>query len=170
MIRLVKELRGRGNMAIFGIVDRDDQNRSADGVMVNPEAYTLENLILHPGAIGSLLMRDGELTPESIGLPREVRSYSMDASDLQVAADHIAQAAPDQSRLQTLELVNGTELSMPIWFLNHDGHSLHDWLKEEFPKLRRHNDLMGAVCNLVYGDCPGLVPRSVWDLFNQLGS
>lgn len=172
--RLVRDLRGRGNLSIFGIVDRDGVSpKSEPGILWARSGYAIENLVLSPVCLAALLMRDGSLNPLDLGLA--IRSHvQIEAVDAQILANHVAgKLVPAPAREPAVELVHkgGVGVSVPRWILETRGHDVAESAVSAFPSLNRYgaNGLARAVCTTVFRDVPDLIPMDLIELLTRAG-
>ncbi|WP_185934574.1 ATP-binding protein [Mycolicibacterium hodleri] len=182
--QLVESLRGNG-VKVRGLVDRDAGDKPIpDGVLINPNRYAIENLLLDPVAIAVLLLRYRKIDPVAI-LGHDVQHYNLSAEDAQVMVDHVLQrvrdkvgavkmSSTDDGSTTDVEYDSGATISLPSYVLNVKGHDWENYfVNPTFPELQGpRNDYAGnlkmAVVDLAYRDSPQWIPRDVRTLFVEL--
>ena len=90
---IVNALRGCGNDLVYGIKDFDGKNHSSDYVLVLGEnaRYAIDNYVFDPIYVAFLLVREGLLKTESIGLKplTYVQLKQLSDTDIQKMIDHV---------------------------------------------------------------------------------
>ena len=145
VINITETLRKAGNNFVFGIIDRDISNESSEGVKVlgDGNRYSIENYIFDPLFVAALLLRERKIAKDKLGLDRSENQTdfkSFDKERLQYIADFIlTQLAtvvnPTETKKVKCKLINGIEIELPIWFLDHPGHLLEERVLKTFPGL-----------------------------------
>jgi len=143
---ITETLRNAGNKFVSGIIDRDDKNKSTEAVKVlgNGNRYSIENYILDPLLIGALLLRDKIITKKELNLNENETFIDLkyfNQEKLQFIADYITNKValvvnPTDNAIFKVKLLNGIEINIPNWYLNHNGHSLEEHILKTFPQLK----------------------------------
>lgn len=179
--QLVTGLRGRGNK-VLGVVDRDAAGKHGvpDGIVVDPDRYAIENLLLDPVSVGLLLLRERGIPTEEVPDP-DVAFHQIEQEQAQRLCDYVVEKARrqltdpqmkflDESSTSRVEYAGGGTVEIPTWVLNYNGH---DWeeklLLPAFPSLNgfRQNRKL-SVIERVYKDVPQWIPLTVRKLFEDL--
>lgn len=177
--KFVAQLVAGGNRSIFGVIDWDLQNSSAESVFVlgEGERYSIENYVLDPLLIAVLLLREGLMSPVSLGLDACVRYVDLGRlgqNDLQKLSDAVStriQAPTTYLDKTPFSYINETTITAPAWWARLHGHDLEKRIKEAFPGLsrfHREEELKLAVLERVLGDYPGFMPVDVLKLFERI--
>lgn len=145
VINITETLRNAGNKFVSGIIDWDTTNNSTQDVKVlgNGNRYSIENYILDPILIGALLLREKIITKEELNLNTNetyIDFKNFNKERLQFIADYIVTIVatvinPTVSTNSTVKLINGIEINLPLWYLNHQGHTLEEQILKVFPRL-----------------------------------
>ncbi|PCE13568.1 hypothetical protein AUC47_07055 [Microbacterium sp. SZ1] len=166
VVGLVHKLRSNGNLAVWGLVDRDNRHREpSDSVIFNDEGYSIENLLLNPLAIGLLLLSDSHAA--AVTAVPESRFVEFRPVDAQALVDAVsAHVLGDAARgvTQTMRFAGGLEIEVPSSWLSGRGHDLHDLILEKLSWLRRYaarDRLIDSVVSRVLAQYPTFVPMSV---------
>lgn len=180
---IVKNLRGRGNLTVYGIIDWDCKNISEGPVFVlgENEAYSLENLLLDPLIVASLLLRERLVTPETLDLPREARFYELHKECPSVLSRAAAIIVSEIGKHTSVSIdpsvtvdrkdVGGLTIRVPRDYLLNQGHDLERALKDAYPPLKRFHQefsLKREVVGKVLPECPAIIPSGFLTIFNQI--
>lgn len=169
---VVNKLHGAGNKTVFGIIDWDSVNTSADRVKVLGEGlrYSIENYLLDPILLAALLFRERLVSRDDLKLTEDQTHLDFavfDDSRLQGIADFVVgrvqQNLPNQIAIDNIECryVGGRKIQIPKWYLTMQGHDLEGLVKNIFNGLNRFHregDLKRAVIEKVLDDLRSLVP------------
>lgn len=172
ILRLVPELRERGNDRIFGMVDRDSGKQATEGVVFDTQFYAVENMVLNPLSVGLLLMRDDVIKGSDIGASDDIRHFAINSELLQPLVDHVVEFVTPRGSQAPSDTVlsSGANVQVPEWMKDIRGHDLEDALLEDIAPLRRYkNQLVMSICTSVIKDRPDLVPAAVLDVFASIG-
>jgi energy-coupling factor transporter ATP-binding protein EcfA2 len=179
---LVKSLSDAGNTSAFGLVDWDGHNRSAGRVFVLGEGRRngLENVILDPLLVASMVMRNARMHVHLLGLKDDL-SYAdflhLHPSQLQMIADRvqaqIRMNGQGASARVTCAYVGGFSLEISQSYLQMDDHRLEQAVLEAFPGLKqlvknRQNALMRQIVSNVVRDRPEFLPMEFQEAFSAL--
>lgn len=178
---VVNKLSGFGNKSIFGVIDWDKKNRANGYIKVLGEnkRYSIENYLFDPILISALLLRDKTIIREDVGLVKN-ESYgdfkNLSAGQLQVISDFLtskifSQINPADNTKIIVKYVNGIEIEIPQWYLQHQGHDLEAHLKIIFPQLNKYNkdgELKKEMINKIIDDIPELIPVDILELFRDI--
>lgn len=145
VINITETLRNAGNKFVSGIIDWDSSNTSSNAVKVlgNGNRYSIENYILDPLLVGALLLREKIVSKEEVNLNAN-ETYTdlkhFGAERLQFIADFVigkisTVVAPIDNTRKNVKLLNGIEITIPLWYLHHQGHTLEEQILKAFPQL-----------------------------------
>ena len=183
----VKILREAGAESIYGLIDRDTENKPAsDGsiLVLGPEGrYTLENYLFDPLLLAALAIRqkfsnkiDGldELLGEKPGTWRGLNHANQDL--LQKIANHMLCQTPHGGNTTDGEtvvanLVGRQSLCLPRWFVDMPGHQLAEmWFKAipAFKQFRDEAGLRNGIVSFVVADMPQLLSSDFLDVIATL--
>lgn len=170
---LVRTLRDKGNVSVWGVVDRDSRGGAGEGIAYIANRYSVENLVLDPLALGAFLIREGICSPEELGLPPGVRHFQIAALHAQTIVDHVTSkllSQPgDDEAVQSVDYEGGFSTTVPSFFLNMKGHDLEDRIMDTFLPLRGYGKkLKREVIRKALRDKPDLIPADVTRLFRVL--
>ncbi|MBO9532270.1 MAG: ATP-binding protein [Solirubrobacteraceae bacterium] len=172
VLRLVKELRSRGNDAVWGLVDRDDRGGAAPHIVFNPERYAIENLVLDPLIVGAFMLREGLVAPPRLGLSDDLRHLHLDGRlHGQTIVDAVCApvtSSSDDIALVDVAYLGDFQLRLPRYWLDTRGHDLEDRVIAAHPQLRRYRDLSSTIVSLGFGDHPAFIPKSATQVFAAL--
>ncbi len=175
---IVNALRSLGNDLVYGIKDFDTKNHSSDHVLILGEntRYAIDNYVFDPLFVGCLLIREGIIKPESIGLPTlsYVQLCQLDDAGLQNMIDWV---------ISSLGLNSGNKVNYTVqsgkqyvatqeYFLM-KGHDLEDKIKDTWKPLYGiaqggDNVLKNYVLDHVWTDFPGFISMDFIDLFKKI--
>lgn len=179
---LVNSLASKGNRTVHGIIDWDGKNEGNERVRVlgRNVRYAVENYILDPLILAAFLFREKIISREALDLEDKdtfVHFAHFGAEKLQTIAGLVVKRIqsrleePPAEEMQEVEYVCGKKIQVPIWFLTIQGHKLEEMIREEFPKLnkyKRNGGLKAEIIGTIIDDVPGLVPRDVLALLEEL--
>lgn len=180
VITITKTLRNSGNNFIWGLIDYDGSNNSEEYIKVigNGERYSIENFILDPILVSSLLIREKMVNKIDYGLENDENFYDLkkfDNNRLQNIIDvFLDKIGIDNKEISTVvKLVNGNEIKVPNDYLQYQGHSLENKIVEKFPKLNsikknKEDALKMAIIDKVIDDIPELTPYKFIETFEEL--
>jgi AAA domain, putative AbiEii toxin, Type IV TA system len=185
---VVKGLRNAGLTSAFGLRDADAVGiaSNSDGVLLLGSAsrYAIENFILDPLLIAALLnLRKfhDHVTPEGMGLSGTGFLGGIEnliTSELQSAADAVLyrvgppSESPDLNRTD-VELLSGSVLSLPNWFMAERGHDWAERVRERIPQLKSCGSeqlLMVNILDLIVEREPRLISKDLVDTLTLLRS
>jgi hypothetical protein len=183
----VRLLREAGADSIYGLIDRDIGNESADDgsvLVLGPDGrYTIENYLLDPLLLAALAVRE-KFSDKIEGLDEILGQVpgtwcGLDGAEsalLQTVTDHmLGKIHPERhgtgNGTVAAELVGGESIGLPRWFVDAPGHQLADLWMGAIPALRRYRDEAGlrdAVVSLVVADVPELLSTDFLDVMAAL--
>lgn len=183
--KITSILRQTGSRFAWGIVDWDlNTTKPAEEfvkVLGFESRYSMENYLLDPLLIGILLLREKFVEPTFFGFEETVRIFDIlifNASQLQQMIDTVLQKLVIENKnaqqsLRPYQIIDGTELSLPNWFCEHQGHKLEEKYLSAFPKLneikkKKEATLKQAVIDKVIADFPNLAPIDLLDILKQV--
>ncbi|WP_221622428.1 AAA family ATPase [Burkholderia cenocepacia] len=142
VIQIVKRLRSAGSDLVYGIIDFDLHNRSADFTFVLGEGsrYAIENYLLDPLYVCLSLIRHGKKRFADFGIGNEKNTYidtvRLTQSDCQnIINAFIKLLGVDSCDLRPVTLENGYILEYPNEYLLHQGHDYEQKLTRAVPEL-----------------------------------
>lgn len=184
VIKITKLLRTSGNKFIFGIIDWDLKNSNQhDGVKVLGlnQRYSIESYLLDPLLVGMLLWRENYVDATFFGLASGIKYYEVinfEATQLQRIVDAIIEKLnliinPNDSTINKYQTIEGIELSLPKWFLEHQGHQLEEYYIKAFPKLNEVKKgkewlLKETIITKVIADFSKLAPVDLVTILKQV--
>jgi ABC-type Mn2+/Zn2+ transport system ATPase subunit len=169
VVRLVTDLRAAGNDTIYGIVDRDHRNAVPEYVHFVAERYSIENLVLDPLLLGTLLLREKIVGAPELGLPPGVRHFELNEAHAVPIVNAITAKLGYTSPSRTCHYAGGFSVEVPENFLDMRGHDLEAAVLDVYPPLRRfQSGLMSAVVRLAVADVPEFLPVEVLNLLEDL--
>lgn len=145
VINIVKTLREAGNKFISGIIDWDTVNTSSEVIQVlgNGNRYSIENYILDPLLVASLILREKIVTKEELGLSQnetyiDIKHFTSER--IQFIVDFTVNKIypfinPSNSESNSVKLINGIKINIPVWYLHYQGHTLEEQILKAFPQL-----------------------------------
>jgi ABC-type uncharacterized transport system ATPase component len=181
--KIVKLLRDAGNNFVWGIIDWDLKNQSANFVEVlgNGNRYNIESYLFDPILISALLLREKIISREDLDLSnnqtysdfkyfsqvqlQKISDFSVNKISSQVKSD-------DKSMVKT-KLLNEIEIEISRWYLHFQGHELEEMFLTVFPKLedirkRKEELLKIAIIEKIIDDMPGLISIDLFDIYSKL--
>ncbi len=173
VIGMVEKLRSNGNLAVWGLVDRDTREvEPALGVHFNPRGYSIENVVLDPLSVGLLLLADSvdvarAAVPDSTFVQFRVE-------DAQRLADAIMREVFPDSRNElqsTIEYRDGTVIQVLDDWMNLRGHDLEARILDRIPELLRYRNnhrFVPTVMKRVWAQDPRRIPQSVISTFQRI--
>ncbi|MES2704766.1 MAG: ATP-binding protein [Bacteroidota bacterium] len=148
---IVSDLRLAGNNTCFCIVDWDKKNASTSAILVHGigKRYSLENFLYDPLYLAILFLEQGckndikEIGFNKYYSPFDIRQEPNER--LQEIADWIINGleAGTSTNVSTREVVhyyNDRSVSLPMWFLHQQGHSLYELISARFKSMEQFRD------------------------------
>ena len=182
---VVNLLSSKGNKSVFGIIDWDNQNDPAklnSRIKVSGflKRYSTENYVFDPIYLAAILLRDHIITRESINLHNN-ETYAdfkkLNQRELQGISNYITnrlydRGNPSETSTSKIKYLNGIEIYVPTWYLQHHGHKLvENIIMEEFPELkcyRSANKLCLYMVEKIIDDIPDFISYDFIDLFSEI--
>ena len=175
---IVNALRGLGNDLVYGIKDFDTKNHSSDYVLILGEnaRYAIDNYIFDPLFVGFLLIREGIIKTETIGLPKlsYVQLCQLDDAVLQAMIDWIIKSLGlDSGNKVNYTVQSGKQFMATQEYFLLKGHDLEDKIKDTWEPLKGiahggDNVLKNYVLDHVWTDFPGFISTDFIDLFKRI--
>jgi energy-coupling factor transporter ATP-binding protein EcfA2 len=171
VMNITQTLREAGNKFVWGIVDWDGSNSDSDFIKVLGQGnrYSIESYILDPVLLGAFLIREKLVKLEAVKLQPKENYTSLKGFDQrrwQDVVDFVVQAVAAVSTQPASDniacrLLNGIEITIPQWYLHHQGHELEDLVLKAFPALHsfkkgKEEALKLEIINKVVDDMPEL--------------
>ncbi|WP_309633066.1 ATP-binding protein [Aeromicrobium sp. SORGH_AS_0981] len=167
--RLVISLSTAGSGTVRGIVDRDNRSDAPTNVHFTQERHSLENFVLDPLLLGTLLIRENIVAAADMDLPEGLRHFELAAHHAPQIVNHIAGRLEFSSSGTEIEYAGGFSVQVPTDFLETRGHDLETLILNTFPQLRRfRSDLKIETVRRAAADRPDFVPRALIDLFETV--
>lgn len=142
VIEIVKSLTKSGNNQILGLIDFDLVNdKYKPPIFSLGNRYSIENYILDPIFIISLLVREKILDRKKLGIPSGINYFELERLSedrLQAVIENfftIIDFNYKEEDLVWVYFVNGKKCMMPQGYLNIKGHNLNDLIMAKFPQL-----------------------------------
>lgn len=182
---LVNELSKSGNMSIFGLIDWDNKNDPTNRIAVlsHGRRNGLENLLLDPLLIASLICRDFYHQRHIIGIDKSVgwvQFCNYKEIQLQNIVDVVSNRilGGENSDKTISRFVGGLSLRIPKTYTTTDDHDLEAKIIAAFPflqsitrsKPRPAGRLMQQIVQNVIADQPAFVPHDLVEVFQTLTS
>jgi ABC-type Mn2+/Zn2+ transport system ATPase subunit len=181
VIDIVDRLTSFGNKFIFGIIDWDRKNKPNEHVLVlgHSERYSLENYIFDPILLCAILLSERIIERTDLGLTNN-ETYSefrnLSNTQLQFMSDFIMGRVSDKfdttkSVTKRVVYVNKSEVMVPEWYLENQGHALEAIIKAKFPQLNKFNKEEGLKKEIIYkiiDDIPEFIPHDLLILFQKI--
>lgn len=181
--KVTKLLRDKGNLQVWGLIDRDENNKTEEfiNVLGNGNRYSIENYIFDPLLLGLLLFRENIIKKDQIKLEEhegyaDFKNFSQDR--LQSIVDFVttklqSKVAEKIDSNVNYGLINGISLTIPVWYVEYQGHRLEDAALAAFPKLHavkrnQENFLKNRLIETVAADFPEFIPKDILDSFVAL--
>ena len=175
---IVNRLRDCGNDLVYGIKDYDNKNHSSEYILVMGEnkRYAIDNYVFDPIYVSFLLVREGILRTDSLGLPSlsYVQLSQLDDVGIQVMIDYVIKTLG----LNSTKKVNYMVQSGKQYVATHDyfmykGHDLEERIKNTWLPLKRiasggDNVLKNYMLDHVWTDYGDYVSMDFVDLFVRI--
>lgn len=179
VINITNTLRNAGNNFVWGIIDYDEKNKSSAHIKVLGEdrRYSIENYLFDPILVAGLLLREKYIKREDLGLTNNetyIDFKKLTQEQLQAIANFVIDklesiVKPLERVLSRAVLLNGMEIQIPTWYLNHHGHALEEAILKAFPELKalkkgKEEALKIEIINKVIDDIPELLAKDMLDI------
>lgn len=178
VIDLVSRLKSNGVRTVSGIIDWDGKNKPTESVLVLCEnnRYSLENLILDPLIIVTLLVRDFKATALDVGIISERENYvellgwdndrwQMEVSKL--SADLFGKEFEKASVIYK----NGMRLDVAKQALVMRGHDFREKLDNHWGgKLKKYqgDKLLVHICEVILPEIKSIAPIEMYSTMESL--
>lgn len=177
-------LRNEGNNLVWGIIDWDAKNDSSMDylkILGLKSRYSIENYLFDPILITALLLREKIIKREEIGL-----NINQNFTDFRYLSDIELQKISDflinslstkldskNQKIRECVYLNMKRISVPIWYLEMNGHKLEEEILNAFPELNnikrgKEDALKLEIINKVIDDLPELIPNDFLELFKSI--
>lgn len=172
----VNELTKAGNKSIYGIIDKDADNKETSNIKVL-KRYSIENYIFDPVILSAFLLNEPAI--KKVFPVLQAKKYTEFTTyknkELQPLIDFILDSInipKEDTSMQEITYQNGVKINIPNWYLSYRGHDLVDKLIMQFEPLKqyekRENDLQKAILDSVLTDLPGFIPMDIVELFKSI--
>lgn len=175
---IVNALRGLGNDLVYGIKDFDNKNHSSKYVLILGEnvRYAIDNYVFDPIYVAFLLVREGILKTDTLGLPalNYVQLGRLDAAGVQTMIDYVVSTLGLSSMNQiTYTVQSGQQFVATKEYFLIKGHNLEAIIKATWSPLNGiakggDNVLKNYMLDRVWSDYPGFVPTDIVELFKKI--
>lgn len=175
---IVNRLTKAGNDLVYGIIDSDNTNHSSDRVFVLGEGnrYAIDNYVFDPIYVAFLLVREGIVKTEDMGLPPKSYSQlsSLNDGEIQLMIDYVIKTLGLEG--DTIEYAVQSEKAFKAtkqYFL-HNGHDLETKIKDTWKPLygvvhgKGDNALKNHVLCRVCDDYPEFISTDFINLFKKI--
>jgi len=181
-----------GSTSTFAIIDRDSDNVSEGSIFIlgSGERYSIENFILHPLSLATLLIHHhgdkspyGFLSDLTIIEFKELTEEQYQAISNNICAliaEKLGKFRENKKALDkkfpdiiidedhvNVEMISGLKQLIPNWYCQSNGHVLESLILAVFPELQSYGStheagkLMTAVCIHVFAPFPHLIPAGI---------
>ena len=175
---IVSALRGFGNDLVYGIKDFDNRHHSSAYVLVLGEntRYAIDNYVFDPIYVAFLLVREGVLKTEDVGLRslKYVQLNQLDDAGIQAMIDYVINklGLVSTNRVK-YKVQSGKEFDSTSDYFMFRGHDLEDKIKTTWPQLNLlarsgDNTLKNYVLDHVWRDYPEYISQDFVDLFVKI--
>lgn len=175
---VVQDLRAAGVNTVFGLIDWDGKNAPEEGILVLCEGnrYSIENLILDPVLVISLLAKEFTDFAKSRELLVDDETFvgltSWNQGRWQAAADRFMRIVGMQAEERVPVVYrNGMTLDFARSYLERKGHDLADLICEKIPPLlgkQQQGKLESSIVRNVVPEVKDLLPGEIQSLFEEL--
>lgn len=175
---IVGALRKFGNDLVYGIKDFDNVNHSSDYVFVLGEntRYAIDNYVFDPIYVAFLLIREGVVKTEDMGLSplTYVQLRQLGDADVQKMIDYvISKLGLSSANVVTYKVQSGKLFNATQEYFMFRGHDLEDKIKVVWPKFNRiaqggDNVFKNYILDHVWKDYPEFVSHDFVDLFMKI--
>ena len=186
VINATSVFRNAGNKLVFGIIDWDEGNQESDGIKVLGEnkRYAIENYIFDPILIAALLLDEGVVGKDELGL-EDNENYSdfknFPSDKLQKISSFITDkivtklSPTNDVEILPVKYKNGLEIKIPKCYLHHPGHSLeqllNSYLIKNFGSLKRFHQpdaIRKQLIDKFIENMPDFISQDVLDVFQSI--
>lgn len=175
---IVNALRGLGNDLVYGIKDYDNKNHSSSFILVLGEnkRYAIDNYVFDPIYVAFLLIREGILKTDGLGLPalKYVDLRRLDDAGVQKLMDYVINSLGLSSiNRVSYSVQSGKQFSATQEYFSLKGHDLEERIKDTWKPLCRlaqggDNALKNYVIDHVWVDYPGFISSDFAELFKKI--
>lgn len=175
---IVNALRGYGNDLVYGIKDYDGTNYSSDYVLVLGEntRYAIDNYVFDPIYVAFLLVREGLLKTEELGLKalNYVELNQLDDAGVQIMIDHVIQKLGlSSANVVSYKVQSGKVFNATKEYFMFRGHDLESKIKDTWKELNKvarggDNILKNYMLDHVWRDYPEFISVDFVDLFMKI--
>ncbi len=179
---IVNTLSRYGNKFIYGIIDWDKTNNGNNFVKVlgREKRYSIENYLFDPLILAAYLLREKHIKRSELKLEESdtfISFAKFESAKLQKITDLILQKLKNKfgdnldSECQSCQLVNGSTINLPNWFLLNNGHDLESKVKMTFSPLNRfanEGKLKREILDKIVDDIPEIISADLVDLLKDI--
>ena len=171
-------LRGYGNDLVYGIKDFDGKNHSTEYVLVLGEniRYAIDNYVFDPIYVAFLLVREGLLKTEDLGLKalNYVQLNQLDDGGIQAMIDYvIPQLGLSSANVVPYKVQTGKVFNATQEYFMYRGHDLESKIKDTWKELNKvarggDNVLKNYMLEHVWKDYPQFISVDFVELFMKI--
>ncbi len=176
---IVDSLVEHGNESVFGLIDWDKKNQPKDRIVVLAynRRYAIENCLLDPLLVATLVIRESKEFRAEIGLKESecyTNLHNMTAERYQTFVNHVQTKVlgiKPGTDLVSVKYRGGFSLDISREYLQFQGHDLEDKVKTAFPCLRRFNNtgsLLSHIADLLLSDHSNFIPMELEECLTAL--
>lgn len=171
---IVNALRGFGNDLVYGIKDFDNKNHSSEYVFVLGEGnrYAIDNYIFDPIYVAFLLIREGILKTEDIGLPyfKYIHLGQLKDDEIQKMIDYVISELGLLGTIVEYTIQTGQKFRATHEYFTLRGHDLEAMIKDRWKPLNviahgGDNKLKNYVLDHVCIDFPEFLSMDFVEVF-----
>jgi energy-coupling factor transporter ATP-binding protein EcfA2 len=176
---IVDSLVEHGNESVFGLIDWDKRNQPKDRIVVLAynRRYAIENCLLDPLLVATLVIRESKEFRAEIGLKESecyTNLHNMTAERYQTFVNHVQTKVlgiKPGTDLVSVKYRGGFSLDISREYLQFQGHDLEDKVKTAFPCLKRFNNtgsLLSHIADLLLSDHSNFIPMELEECLTAL--
>ncbi|MEZ3519990.1 MAG: ATP-binding protein [Muribaculaceae bacterium] len=178
--RIVHTLREFGNDSVYGLVDYDNTNKSDEFVYVVGEQrrYAIDNYIFDPIYVFFLLVREGVVKTEEVGIGNFTftKLGQLNNDQLQNVIDYITnELGFNKDKTENYHTIDGRTFIVANEYFKIQGHELESKIMQKWPQLnaikKGKNDewiLKIHVLDKIINEYPEFISADFVDTFNRI--
>lgn len=178
--RIVKMLREFGNDSVYGLVDYDNTNKSDEFVYVIGEQrrYAIDNYIFDPIYVFFLLVREGVVKTEEVGIGSYtfIQLGKLNNEQLQIVINFISdELGFNKNQTEKYHTINGRTFIVANEYFKIQGHELESKIMQKWPQLnaikKGKNDeslLKLYILDYVINEYPEYISSDFIDTFRRI--
>lgn len=180
VIDLVDKLRENGVKSVSGLIDWDGKNKETSSIFVlcHRSRYSIENLILDPIVLVSLIVREFRVISINIGLIDRDETYvdliNWPAEKWQSAVDKIStDLFGDNFEKVKVQYKNGMELDVAKSALHMRGHDYREKLDQHWSGILKKypgDALISYICRVILLEIKNIAPTEMYSTVEKLAA